>query len=148
MNSNLSLNNDSNDDKQTNKHLEKRANEVPPKSLSYIKINSIRDKLDSLFEFTYGLADFLAVSEIKLDSSFPTGQFNLPGFRTPFRKNLSGKSGGLLVYVNSNIPSKILKIPDYPNDIQRTPVEINLKKQKWLVIAIYTPPSQCKNFYH
>ena len=27
------------------------------------------------------------------------------------------------------------------------PIEINLKKQKWLVIAIYIPPSQCKNFF-
>ena len=84
--------------------------------------------MDSLFEFTYGLVDFLAVSETKLDSSFPTGQFNLPGFKTPYRKGLSGKSGGLLVYVNSNITSKVLKIPDCPSNIQVIPVEINLKK--------------------
>ena len=86
--------------------------------------------MDSLFEFSYGLVDFLAVSKTKLDSSFPTGQFNLPGFRTPYRKDLSAKSGGLLVYVNSNIPSKVLKIPDCPRDMQVIPVEINLKKQK------------------
>ena len=98
-------------------------------------MNSIRNKLDSLFEFTYSLVNFLAVSETKLDSSFPTGQFNLPGFRTPYRKDFSGKSGGLLVYVNSNISSKVLKIPDY------------LKEQKWLVIAIYIPPSHCKNYF-
>ena len=41
----------------------------------------------------------------------------------------------------------MLKIPDCPSDIQVIPVEINLKKQKWLVIAIYTPPSQCKNYF-
>ena len=98
--------------------------------------------MDSLFEFTYGLFNFLAVSETKLDSSFPTGQFNLPGSRTPYRQDLSTKSEGLLVYVNSNIPSKVLKIPDCPSDIQVIPVETNLKKQKWLVIAIYTPRSQ------
>ena len=29
------------------------------------------------------------------------------------------------------------------------PVELNLlKKQKWLVIAIYTPPSYCKNYLY
>ena len=44
-----------------------------------------------------------------------------------------------------NIPSKVLKIPDCPGDIQVIPLEINLKKQKWLVIATYTPLSQCKN---
>ena len=98
--------------------------------LSHININSIRNKLDSLFKFTYGLVNFLAVSETKFNSSFPTGQFNLPGFRTPYRKDLLAKSGGLLVYVNSNIPSKVLKIPVCPRDIQVIPVEINLKKQK------------------
>ena len=49
--------------------------------------------------------------------------------------------------MNSNVPSKVLKIPDCPIDIQVIPVEINLKKQKWLVIVIYTPPSQCKNYF-
>ena len=66
--------------------------------------------MDSIFEFTYDLVDFLAVSETKLDSSFLTGQFNLPGFRTPYRKDLSGMNVGLLVHVNSNIQSKMLKI--------------------------------------
>ena len=51
----------------------------------------------------------------------------------------------MIVYVNSNISSKVLKIPDCPSDVQVMPVEINLKKQKWLVIAIYIPPSQSKN---
>ena len=51
------------------------------------------------------------------------------------------------MYVNSKIPSKVLKTPDCPSDIQVIPVEINLQKQKWLVIAIYTPPSQCKNYF-
>ena len=49
--------------------------------------------------------------------------------------------------MNSNIPSKVLKTPDCPSYIQLIPVEINLKKQKWLVAAIYTPPSQCKNYF-
>ena len=49
--------------------------------------------------------------------------------------------------MNSNIPSKPLKVPDCPSDIQVLPVEINLKKQKFLVIAIYTQPFKCKNCY-
>ena len=143
----MPFDNDVNDDKQTN--ILKNVQLTHPKKfcLSHININSIRNKLDSLFEFTYGLVDFLAVSETKLDSSFPSGQFNLLEFRTPYRKDLSAKSGGLLVYVNSYIQSKVLKIPDCPSDVQVIPVEINLKKEKWLIIAIYTPPSQCKNYF-
>ena len=60
---------------------------------------------------------------------------------------MSGKNGGLLVYVNSNIPSKVLKVDDCPSDIQVVLVEINLKKQKWLVVAMYTQPSQCDNYF-
>ena len=41
----------------------------------------------------------------------------------------------------------MLKSPDCPGDIQVIPAEINLKKQKWLVVIIYTPPSQCKNYF-
>ena len=143
----MPFDNDTDDDKQ--KNILKNARLKHPKKvcLSHININSIRNKLDSLFEFTSGLVDFLTVSETKLDSSFPTGQFNLPRFRTPYRKDLSVKTGGLLVYVNSSIPSKVLKIPDCPSDIQVIPVETNLKKRKWLVIVIYTTPSQCKNYF-
>ena len=94
--------------------------------------------MDSLLEFTYGLIDFFAVCETKSDSSFPTGQFNLLGFRAVYRKDISGKGGGLLVYVNSNNPSKVLKVPDYPRDIQVILVEINFKIQKWLIVAICT----------
>ena len=93
INSNLSFNNDSNDDKQTNTLKNARIKHPQKVCLSPININSIRNKLDSLFEFTYGLVDFLTVSETKLDSSFPIGQFNLPGFRTLYRKDLLGKSG-------------------------------------------------------
>ena len=60
---NLPFNNDANDDKQTNKHLEQRTTKARQKSLSHIDIKSIRNKLDSLFEFTYSLVNFLAVSE-------------------------------------------------------------------------------------
>ena len=49
--------------------------------------------------------------------------------------------------MNSNIPSKVLKVSDCPSDNQVMPVEINLKKQKWLLVAIYTPPSQCRNYF-
>ena len=103
---------------------------------SYVNINSIRHKFDSFFEFTCGLVDFLAVSETKLDSSFLKGQFNIPEFRTPYRKDLSGKSERLFVYVNSNIPSKVVaNTSSCPSNIQAMPVETNLNKQKRLLIA-------------
>ena len=40
-----------------------------------------------------------------------------------------------------------LRIPKCPTDIPVITVEIYLKKQKWLVAAIYVPPSQRKNYF-
>ena len=77
--------------KQTNILKNVRLKHPKKVCLSHININFIRNKLDSLFEFTYGLVNLLAVSEIKLDNSFPTGQFNLKGFRTPLEKILCGR---------------------------------------------------------
>ena len=63
----MPFNNDANDEKQTNTLKNARIKHPPKVCLSHININSIRSKLDSLFEFTYGIVDFLAVSERKLD---------------------------------------------------------------------------------
>ena len=41
----------------------------------------------------------------------------------------------------------MLKVLKCPSDIQVIPVDINLKEQNWLVVAIYTSPSQCKNYF-
>ena len=54
--------------------------------------------------------DFPAIGESKLNDTFPTSQFLLTGFKTPYRLDKSGNSGDLLVYVNSDIPSKQIKI--------------------------------------
>ena len=48
--------------------------------------------------------------------------------------------------MNSYISSKALQNPDCSSNIQVILVEINLKKQNWLVIAIYALPSQFKNY--
>ena len=40
-----------------------------------------------------------------------------------------------------------LRIPKCPTDIPVITVEIYFKKQKWLVAAIYVPPSQRKNYF-
>ena len=73
---NLPFDSDANNDKQTNILKSARLKHPKKVCLSLININSIRNKFDGLFEFTYGLVDFLVVSETKLDSSFPTRQFN------------------------------------------------------------------------
>ena len=56
-----------------------------------------------------------------------------------YRLDVSGKSGGLLVYIKSTIPSKILTDFDHLKKIQALAFEIHLNKKKWLVVSIYNP---------
>ena len=52
------------------------------------------------------------------------------------------KGGGILIYVRSDIPSKLLTKHSFPNDIEGWFVEINFRKSKWLLFGTYHPPSQ------
>ena len=38
--------------------------------------------------------------------------------------------------------SKYVNFVDTPRDIQVVPIEINVRKQKWLILPIYRPPQQ------
>ena len=44
--------------------------------------------------------DVLVFAETKLDGSFQDAQFSIPGFKMPYRLDISGSSGGMLVFVN------------------------------------------------
>ena len=45
------------------------------------------------------------------------------------------------MYINENIPSRLLKEHIIPANIEIICVEINLRKQKWVVVGIYRPPN-------
>ena len=59
-----------------------------------------------------------------------------------YRFDANSRKGGLLVYVNKDIPSKYLQSSHLPNDMQVIPIEVNLKQRKLLVVSIYIPPDQ------
>ena len=76
--------------------------------LAHLNINSLRNKFDALVKQVSGNVDVLFLSETKIDESFPEGQFKTPEFCTPFRLDRNRFSGGILVYVQENIPAKPL----------------------------------------
>ena len=94
-----------------------------------------------------GKVDILTIAESKLDNSFPDGLLSLSGYKSPYRLDVSDKSGGLLVYINNNIPSRQLNLFATAEDIQLICIEINLRKQKWLLISIYRPPKQSLSYF-
>ena len=52
-----------------------------------------------------------------------------------------------LVYINSSIPSRQLHCRNLNLSIQAVPFEINLRTDKWLVISVYRPPSQKREYF-
>ena len=83
--------------------------------------------------------DILCITETKLDPSLPNSQFLISGFHKPLRMNVSSRRGGLLVYVKSSLPSKMLTKFNLPNNIQIRLFELNLRRDKWLFVSIYKP---------
>ena len=91
--------------------------------------------------------DIFTIAETKLDSSFPDSQFIIPGMRKPFRLDVTSRKGGLLVFVNNDIPCKYLRNFHLPRDIQAIPIENNLKQRKLLVVSIYRLPDQNLDYF-
>ena len=73
-------------------------------SLGYLNINSVRNKFFSIPHLIDNNIDIFTIAETKLDSSFPDSQFLMPGMRKPFRLDVTSRKGGLLVFVNNDIP--------------------------------------------
>ena len=109
--------------------------------LLLLLLTSILFAINNLAEFVENNVDVLAIAETKIDNSFTIASLEIEGYSPPIRLDSSKSSGGLLVYVNENIPSKILNRFSFP-----IPFELNIRKQKWLIIVVYELPQQ-NNLY-
>ena len=97
----------------------------------------MRNKFDALTQQIIGNVDIFMLSETKLDSSFPEGQFLIPGYGAPYRIDRTCYGGGLMLFVREDIPSKLLLVENAP--IEDFYIEINLRKKKWLICGSYNP---------
>ena len=86
----------------------------------------------------------MVVSETKIDDTFPTSQFSIAGYTTPYRVDRNKHGGGILLYVRNDIPSKEIKC-SFCEDIECIIVEINIWKKKWLIYGIYNPQKHSIN---
>ena len=115
--------------------------------LSYINVNSIRNKLDDL-KFLLGKSlDIICISETKLDETFPTAQFTIEDFRKLYRLDITSNSRGFLFYVKANLPSKLISFYNFPSEIQCIPIELNISNKKYALLSIYQPLNQNINFF-
>ena len=116
--------------------------------LGHLNINSIPNKFTGIMDLVKNNLDVFLISETKIDNSFPDPQFFWQGYGTPYRRDrVTGAGGGLLMYVNEDIPSRQLKEHYAPDDVEVICVEINLRKEKWVIIGIYRPPSMNDKYF-
>ena len=85
--------------------------------------------------------DILLISETKPDKTFPTRQFSIEGFTSPYCLDRNGSRGGLLAHAREDITSKLIKT-ELSN--RGVPYRDKLKKQKmdyWMFLQL----SKCRD---
>ena len=112
-----------------------------------LNVNSLRYKFEEIKSLVSGKVDVFVINETKLDSSFPTEQFAIPGFGLPYRMDRDGNGGGTMIYVREDIPNKELTRHTFKDNIEGIFVELNFRKYKILVLGTYRPPNSDKLDY-
>ena len=107
--------------------------------IAHININHIQNKFDPLVSIVHNKVDIMMISETKIDDSYPTNQFLIEGYSTPFRLDRNAQGGGILIYAREDIPCKELKSKKTSGNIECIFLEINLRKSKWVIMAGYNP---------
>ena len=97
--------------------------------IGHLNVNSVKNKIDSIKTYFQNYLDLLVLAETKLDQTHPTAEIFIKGYRKPFRKDKSKHSGGLLLYLSEEIPSRELTGHTCPDDIQNI-VRIKCEKTK------------------
>ena len=103
--------------------------------IAQININLIRNKFGLLVSQIASNIDVLMISETKIDESFPTSQFLIDGFSSPYRLDRNSNGGGILVYFKNNIiTNQTIKLSN-----EAIFIEMNLRSKKWLLCFTYNP---------
>ena len=90
---------------------------------------------DSLVRMQHNSLDILLIFATKIDSSFPTVQFQIDG-RTTFRLDRNANGGGKILYIREDISSTLL---NSDMSIGSFYIEINMRKKKWFLVCIINP---------
>ena len=83
-----------------------------------ININSLPNKFEQLKELVIKHIDVLVITETKLVDSFPTLQFLMKGFVEPFRLDQNRNRCGVMIYIQDDIPRKLLLKHNFQSDIE------------------------------
>ena len=115
-------------------------------TIGVLNVNSLRNKIGAVQELITNNIDICLFSETKIDESFSNQQFNKSNHKT-FPRDRNKHGGGLLFYINENIPCKLINDQIIPSDIEMIMFEFLVKTRKWLCIGLYKSPSQNENYF-
>ena len=86
-------------------------------TIGALNVNSLRNKIGTLEELITNNIDICLLSETTIDKTFPNQQFNISNYKT-FRRDTNKHGGGLLFYINEDIPCKLINDEIIPSDIE------------------------------
>ena len=64
-----------------------------------------------------------------------------------FRKDRNKFGGGLILFVEENIPCKVLNMFHFSEECEIISIDLRISNKKWLLLGIYNPPSQNKALF-
>ena len=108
--------------------------------IDHLNIISFRNKF-VFVEDIIKLFDVFLVSESKLDHTFPSNQFRINGYKV-LRLDRNRFGGGLILYINENIPCKLLQEHIHPPSFEVIAIEFYQNNQNWLLLGLYKPLNQ------
>ena len=103
--------------------------------LYHLNVNSQWKKFESVADVIQGTFEIFLLPDTKIDQCFPDNQFYLNNFKI-FRKVRNRFGGGIIFYVNNNLPWKTL-IPKVDNETKTIIFELNVQSFKWLFLGCY-----------
>ena len=106
--------------------------------IDHLNLNSFKSKC-AFVEDIIKLFDVLLVSESKLDHTFPNDQFRINNGYKIFRLNRNRFVGGLILYINENVPCKPLQGHVHLPSFEVIAIEFYQNYQKWLLLGLYNP---------
>ena len=84
--------------------------------------------------------DISLFSETELDETFANQQCKISVCKI-FRTDKNKHSGGIIFYINENIPCETVNVEGLSDDSKITLIELSIKSRKWLCIGLYKPTS-------
>ncbi len=114
-------------------------------SILHLNIRSIRNKLQYV-EDNFTDFDILCFTETHLTDDIQTYSLLLPGFNTPYRKDKSAHSGGILIYVSDYLLSERTTNLEVFYD-ECIWIKLKTNQEKYFLCTIYRPPSSTGDFW-